>query len=89
MLGVPANASVPAIRNAYRKKALKAHPDRGGDAESFVLLQRAYRSLLEARGEGLEGPERSRSQTGKLALKHQAKPAGLFWLYSRSLLTLS
>ena len=42
VLGVPEGASVHTIRHAYRKRALKAHPDRGGDAEAFVSLQARF-----------------------------------------------
>jgi hypothetical protein len=35
------------VRNAYRRKARKLHPDVGGDAESFKQLYAAYRTLLK------------------------------------------
>lgn len=34
------------LKKAYRSKALKLHPDRGGDAEQFILLRHAYQQLL-------------------------------------------
>jgi hypothetical protein len=36
------------VRNAYRRKARKLHPDVGGDAEAFKQLYAAYRTLLKA-----------------------------------------
>ncbi|GAA6617558.1 J domain-containing protein [Scytonema sp. NUACC26] len=33
------------LKRAYRTKALKVHPDRGGSHESFVALNKAYKSL--------------------------------------------
>ena len=30
------------IKSAYRKKAKEAHPDHGGDAETFNMLNEAY-----------------------------------------------
>merc|ERR1712018_490092 len=35
------------IRKAYRKLALKKHPDRGGDKEEFAELQNAYEVLFD------------------------------------------
>ncbi len=34
------------VDKAYRRLAMKFHPDRGGDAESFKSLQRAYEEAL-------------------------------------------
>jgi hypothetical protein len=35
------------VKNAYRRKARKLHPDVGGDAESFKQLYAAYRDILK------------------------------------------
>ena len=34
------------IKTAYRQQAMKHHPDRGGDAESFRRIHQAYEELL-------------------------------------------
>jgi len=44
-LGVEKTASYDDIRKAFRKLALKQHPDRGGDKEKFQELQQAYEVL--------------------------------------------
>jgi curved DNA-binding protein CbpA len=47
VLGVPADASKDEIARAYRRQALVHHPDRGGDAETFRGLHRAYDTLSD------------------------------------------
>lgn len=47
ILGVPKTATIKTIRAAYRKKAKKAHPDTGGDVETFAALKRAHDILTD------------------------------------------
>ena len=47
LLGVDKNASEKEITKAYRKKALKEHPDKGGDPEKFKELTAAYEVLSD------------------------------------------
>jgi hypothetical protein len=42
VLGVAENATDAALRRAYRKKLRETHPDTGGDARRFDLVQRAW-----------------------------------------------
>lgn len=46
VLGVGPDASAEEVKRAYRKRALEAHPDRGGDPEVFRRVQRAYEQAL-------------------------------------------
>lgn len=64
VLNVSQNASVDEIKKAYRKLAMKHHPDKSGDVETFKEISRAYEVLSdpekrkiydEAGVEGLEG----------------------------------
>jgi len=59
LLEVTPSASEPDLKKAYRKKALRLHPDKGGDPELFKEVTHAYevlsdpekRSIYDARGE--------------------------------------
>ena len=46
-LGVSKNASDDEIKRAYRKLAMKHHPDRGGDQNEFTKVQEAYNTLSD------------------------------------------
>lgn len=46
-LGVDKKASKEEIKKAYRRKAVKAHPDRGGDAKEMTALAIAYKVLSD------------------------------------------
>ena len=47
LLGVEKNASEAEIKKAYRKKALKEHPDKGGDPDKFKEITAAYEILSD------------------------------------------
>ena len=46
-LGVGKNASQDEIKSAYRKMAMKHHPDRGGDEATFKKISEAYDILSD------------------------------------------
>ena len=48
-LGIPPGASDQDIKSAYRRRASKHHPDRGGDTEQFLAVQLAYDVLSDPR----------------------------------------
>ena len=47
ILSINNNASAEDIKKAYRKASLKHHPDRGGNAEEFKKINRAYEVLSD------------------------------------------
>lgn len=48
-LGVDNSATADQIKAAYRKQAMKTHPDKGGDAEQFKKLSEAYEVLSDTK----------------------------------------
>jgi hypothetical protein len=42
-LGITAHATADELKRAFRQRALATHPDRGGDAEAFRQVQRAFK----------------------------------------------
>jgi len=48
LIGVEKNATTNEIKKAFRQKALKEHPDKGGDPEKFKELSVAYEVLSDA-----------------------------------------
>jgi len=47
ILGVEKEATMDQIKKAYRKLAIKCHPDKGGDPEKFKEIQAAYDVLFD------------------------------------------
>ncbi len=45
VLGVSADASRAEIKLAFRRLAAKNHPDKGGDAELFAAVRKAFDAL--------------------------------------------
>ncbi|CAI9101300.1 OLC1v1038593C1 [Oldenlandia corymbosa var. corymbosa] len=70
VLGVSKNASQDELKKAYRKAAIKNHPDKGGDPEKFKELAQAY--------EVLNDPEKREiyDQYGEDALKEGMSGGG-------------
>jgi DnaJ-class molecular chaperone len=48
LLGLPSSASLPEIRRRFQELALAHHPDKGGDAPTFIELTQAYKRACAA-----------------------------------------
>eukprot|EP00435_Cladocopium_sp_Y103_P042625 s1235_g11.t2 len=67
ILGVETTASEAELRSAYRRQALRTHPDKGGSAEAFRQVLHSFEDLLrcQPREDAAPGrcPERKRRKT--------------------------
>ena len=48
LLDVRGDASDIELKKAYRKAAVRNHPDKGGDEETFKMIGEAYRVLSDS-----------------------------------------
>ncbi|MDP8955160.1 MAG: DnaJ domain-containing protein [Actinomycetota bacterium] len=44
-LGVDPTADATELRRAWRRRARETHPDHGGDAAAFIVVEQAFRRL--------------------------------------------
>lgn len=70
LLGVSREADDQEIKKAFRKKAMKEHPDRGGDAEKFKKISEAYEVLIDSEKRELY------NQYGKEGVEHAGRGGG-------------
>eukprot|EP00397_Hematodinium_sp_SG-2012_P026403 GEMP01027661.1.p1 GENE.GEMP01027661.1~~GEMP01027661.1.p1 ORF type:complete len:338 (-),score=64.34 GEMP01027661.1:1209-2222(-) len=50
ILGISANSSLDELRAIYKRKVLRAHPDKGGDITEFHRIQAAYNNVKNILG---------------------------------------
>jgi DnaJ-class molecular chaperone len=72
ILGVSKSATEEDIKKAYRKKAVKCHPDRGGTNEEFQELSEAYEILVDPEKRNLY------DKFGKEGIKNSVNPFDVF-----------
>jgi hypothetical protein len=79
VLGVAPGAGAEAIREAFRVRSLRYHPDRGGDAWAFRVVQWAYRTLLERAGREAARPVPAAPPVPVPSPPPPPPPAGARW----------
>jgi curved DNA-binding protein CbpA len=80
ILGVARDATSDTIRRAFRTKAMRAHPDRGGTPEDMAAVNLAYELLSDKRrrkqydetGQTQQGPTLRQEATQQIGLAVQA-----------------
>jgi len=75
VLGVPRTATREEVQRAFRLKALRHHPDRGGVAEDFIALRRAYDSIRKRRAGGPGSQRVPKSSTSRTSASTQRSGA--------------
>ena len=73
LLEITKDATTEQIKKAFRKRALKEHPDKGGDPNKFKRLKEAYDTLLD--------PEKRQlyDDYGEEGVKNGGPPGGNFF----------
>lgn len=75
VLGVSESSSLSEIRDAYRARSRKYHPDAGGDGWAFRVLTRSYEILSTARVMGRASEEISRGNAAPEPARRAPEPA--------------
>jgi len=70
VLGVPSDATLEQIRDAYRRKSKTLHPDVGGEEWAFRVLVQSYEMLSTARVLRATRAEPVRGQAGPAPPRH-------------------
>jgi DnaJ family protein A protein 2 len=75
LLQIPRTASLDDIKRAWKRAALKEHPDKGGSNERFQQIQQAYSVLSDPESRkrydstGATAPARPRPATGQVRIR--------------------
>ena len=82
LLGVQPNATPNEIKKAYRKLAMKHHPDKGGDVEQFKKIQTAYDTLSDSeKRHQYDNPNPFENFQGGDPCWRQGNPADILGIY--------
>mmetsp|Transcript_120918 Transcript_120918/g.341985 ORF Transcript_120918/g.341985 Transcript_120918/m.341985 type:complete len:571 (-) Transcript_120918:89-1801(-) len=75
ILGLGPDASADDIRSAYRRAALKHHPDKGGCADRFKLVGHAFETLFCPQSRAKYDFRKEAGQTGRFTACRSGVPA--------------
>ncbi|GEM_PF-1066540 len=86
ILGISSNASVDEIKAAYRKLALKYHPDTGGscDVERFLQVQEAYDNLCDSEKRSDYDQQYNRTQKTINTVENRYRARPMFDLFDQN-----
>jgi DnaJ-class molecular chaperone len=70
-LGLDRTATQAEIKAAYKREAMRAHPDRGGDPNRFHAVQEAFRALKSDKCEMCGGKGYVREPNGAFVVTKQ------------------
>ena len=65
VLGVKPGSSAQDIKSAYRKLAMKHHPDKGGDESKFKDINQAHDILVNNKGQSSPIPHNHQQADGR------------------------
>ena len=71
ILGVAADADDAAVKLAFKRAAMKHHPDRGGDPEEFQRITKAYEAMCKRKCPICEGKGHIRVREGAFVKRQQ------------------
>jgi DnaJ-class molecular chaperone len=76
LLGVKRSASADELKTAYKRQAMKNHPDKGGDPEKFKQINEAYQALSDPQQKqmydqfGTTDPQQAQMNQGGFRFHH-------------------
>ena len=76
LLNVRGDATDLELKKAYRKAAIKHHPDKGGDEETFKMVGEAYRTLSDTNARADYDRYGKKKPTDEVGLKEATEMFG-------------
>lgn len=61
ILGIPNDANINTVNEAYKALALKNHPDKGGNPETFKIIRLAFKMVVNNIKKGIQIPKNNSS----------------------------
>lgn len=61
ILGIPNDATLEMVKDAYRQLATKHHPDKGGNQETFKIIKLSFKMIVDNIKKGIQIPKNGSS----------------------------